>query len=94
MIVCVCHRVSDRDIARMAQSGCASFDELQFELLVATSCGKCRDCAHETFHRHAVPASIEAGSACVGDLTNRPRQHPVFPLAAQHGQPSAAPAGA
>ena len=40
MIVCICHRVSDRDIARAAREGCASFDELQMELAVATSCGK------------------------------------------------------
>jgi len=84
MIVCVCHRVSDRDIARIAQRGCASFDELQFELLVATSCGKCRDCAHETFHRHAVPAAAAAGSVPAGDRTSRPRPHPVFGIAAQH----------
>jgi hemin uptake protein HemP len=32
MIVCICHRVSDRDIARAAREGCARFDELQFEL--------------------------------------------------------------
>ena len=53
MIVCVCHRVSDRDIARSAHEGCASFDELQLELSVATSCGRCHDCARETFQRHA-----------------------------------------
>ena len=56
MIVCVCHRVSDRDIARAAREGCASFEELQFELLVGTACGACRDCAHATFHEHATPA--------------------------------------
>ena len=53
MIVCICHRVSDRDIARVARQGCASFDELQVELSVATSCGRCHDCARETFHRHS-----------------------------------------
>lgn len=56
MIVCVCHRVSDRDIARAARDGCPSFDELQFELSVATACGKCHDCARETFHHHAAQA--------------------------------------
>ncbi len=49
MIVCVCHRVSDRDIARAAREGCASFDELQHELAVGTACGACHDCAHDTF---------------------------------------------
>lgn len=53
MIVCICHRVSDKDIARAARQGCGSFDELQLETSVATACGKCHDCAHETFHLHA-----------------------------------------
>ena len=53
MIICVCHRVSDRDIARAARAGCATFDELQFELSVATACGACHDCARQTFEHHA-----------------------------------------
>jgi bacterioferritin-associated ferredoxin len=58
MIVCVCHRVSHHDIARAVREGCTSFDELQDDLRVATACGACHDCAHETFHAHAcAPAS-------------------------------------
>ena len=49
MIVCVCHRVSDRDITREAHSGCPSFDQLQDELRVATGCGACLECAQEVF---------------------------------------------
>lgn len=56
MIVCICHRVSDRDIARAVREGCASFEALQDELRVATGCGRCRDCACETFHAHSLPA--------------------------------------
>ena len=52
MIVCICHRVPNGDIARAAQAGCASFDELQFELSVATACGRCHGCAQETFTEH------------------------------------------
>ncbi len=63
MIVCVCHRISDRDIARAAREGCASFDELQSELAVATSCGRCHDCARETFLKHAVNATPVADPA-------------------------------
>lgn len=44
MIVCVCRRVSDRDIARAAHQG-LSFDEIQLELGVGTQCGRCSDCA-------------------------------------------------
>jgi bacterioferritin-associated ferredoxin len=46
MIVCVCHRVSDKEIARHAHAG-MSFDEIQFELGVATQCGQCEGCARD-----------------------------------------------
>jgi bacterioferritin-associated ferredoxin len=49
MIVCVCHRVSDRDITREAHAGCSSFDQLQDDLLVGTGCGSCVECAQEVF---------------------------------------------
>ena len=72
MIVCVCHRVSDRDIAHAVRYGCASFDDLQEELGVATACGACGDCARETFAACAAKAGNAAlGShaveACVGE---------------------------
>ena len=51
MIVCVCRRVSDRDIHRAARDGVQSFDELQAELGVATVCGNCADCARDTWAR-------------------------------------------
>ena len=40
MIVCVCQRISYREIARHAHTG-MSFDEIQLELGVATQCGNC-----------------------------------------------------
>ncbi len=46
MIVCVCHRVSDREIARHARAG-LSFDDIQFELGVATQCGRCEGCVRD-----------------------------------------------
>ena len=52
MIVCLCHRVSDRDIAREARAGCGSFEELQDELRVATGCGSCLEYAQATFSQH------------------------------------------
>lgn len=66
MIVCVCRRVSDRDIERHARSGCASFDELQMETGVASCCGNCNDCARDVFDAarngtapvHHLPARI------------------------------------
>lgn len=46
MIVCVCHRVSDKTIARSAQQG-AGFDDIQLEHGVATQCGKCEGAARQ-----------------------------------------------
>jgi bacterioferritin-associated ferredoxin len=49
MIVCLCHRVSDRDIAAAQREGCKSFEELQDTLRVGTACGACHDCAQALF---------------------------------------------
>lgn len=46
MIVCVCRRISDREIARHARAG-LNFDEIQMELGVATCCGQCESCARD-----------------------------------------------
>jgi bacterioferritin-associated ferredoxin len=46
MIVCVCHRISDRDIARHVRAG-MGFDDIQLELGVATQCGRCETCARD-----------------------------------------------
>lgn len=67
MIVCVCHRVSDRDIAREAKAGCPDFASLQDQLRVGTACGACLDCARETFHGHAAAAGCAGcGASCGG----------------------------
>jgi bacterioferritin-associated ferredoxin len=49
VIVCLCHRVSDRDIHRAVASGVRCFEVLQDETHVASSCGCCHDCAREVF---------------------------------------------
>jgi bacterioferritin-associated ferredoxin len=46
MIVCLCNRVSDREIARHVRAG-LNFDEIQMELGVATQCGRCEGCARD-----------------------------------------------
>ncbi|HWH81229.1 MAG TPA: (2Fe-2S)-binding protein [Burkholderiaceae bacterium] len=45
MIVCVCRRVSDHQIRQAAADGAHSLECLQFDLGVATQCGRCADCA-------------------------------------------------
>lgn len=59
MIVCVCHRVSDREIARHARQGCTSFEALQFETGVSTCCGCCETCAREVFSQAQGSTTIE-----------------------------------
>ncbi len=46
MIICICHRVSDREITRHAHAG-MSFDDIQLELGVATQCGQCESGARD-----------------------------------------------
>ncbi|MBV8037105.1 (2Fe-2S)-binding protein [Roseateles sp.] len=65
MIVCVCHRVSDRDIAIAASSGCPSFEALQDDLRVATACGACRDSACEVFEE----SRVQGGGARARNVT-------------------------
>ena len=59
MIVCVCRRVSDREIARHARAG-MSFDEIQFELGVATQCGNCEGCARDVVAQCAAHHPVAA----------------------------------
>ena len=47
MYVCVCNGVTERDIVKRVESGVTSFEDIQFELGVATCCGQCADCARE-----------------------------------------------
>ncbi|MES2979046.1 MAG: (2Fe-2S)-binding protein [Pseudomonadota bacterium] len=50
MIVCVCRRISDREIARHARAG-MDFDDIQFELGVAVQCGQCEGSARDVIAR-------------------------------------------
>ena len=45
MIVCVCRRISDRQIRQAVAEGAHSLECLQIDLGVATQCGRCADCA-------------------------------------------------
>ena len=61
MIVCVCKRVSDRDIAHRAHAG-MGFEGIQLELGVATQCGRCESCARDVVaqcHAHHPHAALQ-----------------------------------
>ena len=59
MIVCVCRRISDREIARHARAG-MDFDSIQFELGVATQCGQCEGCARDVVAQCSSTAPVAA----------------------------------
>ena len=63
MIVCVCRRISDHQIRQAAADGAHSLECLQFELGVATQCGRCADRAsHSTLDaQSAQPGPSTAG---------------------------------
>ncbi len=59
MIVCLCHRVSDRDIRRSVESGVRNFEVLQDETLVGAGCGCCLECAHELFDEARANCTVQ-----------------------------------
>jgi bacterioferritin-associated ferredoxin len=65
MIVCVCRRVSDREIARHARAG-MDFDDIQFELGVATQCGQCESCARDVVAQCSATGPVAAIHLCDG----------------------------
>ena len=46
MIVCICHRISDRELVRHASTG-MNFDAVQMETGVSTRCGQCESSARD-----------------------------------------------
>lgn len=70
MIVCVCKSVSDRKIRAAIAEGADTFDELQFELGVATCCGKCEESVREVMAQCGV-----CETAC--GIERRPVSQPV-----------------
>jgi bacterioferritin-associated ferredoxin len=59
MILCLCHRVADHDIADCVRGGCRSFEQLQDETRVATGCASCECDAREAFERSRALLQIE-----------------------------------
>ncbi len=80
MIVCVCRRISDREIARHARAG-LGFDEIQFELGVATQCGQCEGCARDVVAQCA--SSCPTANISIGDA---PRTSSSWPMRSSPSQ--------
>lgn len=45
MYVCICHGVTDHDIRRAAEAGCASVAELTMRTGLGSGCGTCGELA-------------------------------------------------
>ena len=61
MIVCLCNRVSDRDIRQAVQvHGVRDFEVLLDRTRAASCCGCCRDCAREVFDEAVQAAAAPA----------------------------------
>ena len=85
MIVCVCHRVSDREIARHVRAG-MSFDDIQLELGVATQCGQCESCARDVVAQCG--ASPMAAVHCDFEPTQTGRNFDTLAAPASHAHVS------
>jgi len=49
MIICLCHRISDRAITEAVQDGIRDFETLQDETCIARNCGCCEQSARQVF---------------------------------------------
>ncbi|MEW6705239.1 MAG: (2Fe-2S)-binding protein [Pseudomonadota bacterium] len=58
MIVCLCHRISDRDITQAVKDGIRDFETLQDETCVARNCACCEDCAREVFDKACTSVKV------------------------------------
>ncbi len=67
MIVCLCRRVSDRDIRAAVQAGVTEFEVMLDRTGAASNCGCCHDCAREVFESARAQHGVEAA----------PLSHPV-----------------
>jgi bacterioferritin-associated ferredoxin len=61
MIVCLCHRISDRHIEQSVKDGVRDFEALQDETCLARNCGCCEDTAREVFDN---AVAVSAATTC------------------------------
>ena len=63
MIICVCRRVTEKQIIYRASEG-KNFTDIQRDLGVATQCGRCEDCARDIVKQcHATSSMTPIGWA-------------------------------
>jgi len=45
LYICICNAVTDKAVAKCAEEGARSVEDLTAKLGVAAGCGRCRECA-------------------------------------------------
>jgi bacterioferritin-associated ferredoxin len=67
MYICICNAITDRDIARAAEEGARSEEDLARNLGVGLGCGRCTSCAKsilvEAVGRLACKAAVDVAPA-------------------------------
>ena len=90
MIVCVCRKVSDRQIRQAVADGAHSLECLQFDLGVATQCGRCADCASRVLceARAGGPGAAHRDATRLATVHGPARLHAHLPGAAASAHPA------
>ena len=74
MYVCLCHRVNDRQIQKLARSGVRNMDELQEATELGRGCGCCMMEAEEILAEHqpenSVPSLFPGSAGPTGTSLN------------------------
>ena len=71
MYVCICNRITDREIHGAVQLGVSTLDELAETLGVGTCCGQCRDCAREVLCESVAAArGAQVATIAVGEISS------------------------
>jgi bacterioferritin-associated ferredoxin len=60
MYVCICHRVTDREIRSCVERGAGSLFQVQCELPVGAGCGCCQETAAAIVEEHVQSLGVAA----------------------------------
>lgn len=60
MYICICNAITDRQIKEAVVNGAATLADLQFELGVATGCGRCAESAMELLPTPLLECTLKA----------------------------------
>lgn len=60
MYICICNAITDSQIKKAVENGATTLLDLEFELGVATGCGRCAESAMELLPRPLVECVLQA----------------------------------